>query len=152
MYDQKLSVFNFLATVVYEAEALGINHEKIFHSIQGEKARAVVPAVVTNQINKTADLVVAADPGSNSEEILNFTLRRMGNLIFRSFDEETFVGVHQTPCKSYLDYKRKQVDSWYFGSDDEGDTKDSNKDIKKNISASFKKFLQLPLNKYAPME
>lgn len=30
--DQKQSVVNFLATIVYEAEQLGITHEKIFYS------------------------------------------------------------------------------------------------------------------------
>ena len=28
--DQKLSIVNFLSTVVFEAEQLGINYEKIF--------------------------------------------------------------------------------------------------------------------------
>ena len=30
--DQKQSVVNFLASIVYEAEQLGINYEKIFYS------------------------------------------------------------------------------------------------------------------------
>ncbi len=31
-YDQKMTIVNFLATVVAEAEALGISYERIFHS------------------------------------------------------------------------------------------------------------------------
>lgn len=31
--DQKQSIVNFLATVVYEAELLGLNYEKIFSNV-----------------------------------------------------------------------------------------------------------------------
>jgi hypothetical protein len=43
------------------------------------------------------------------------------------------------PCRNFLEYRRRRVDKYYFGSDDDGEQKD----LKKNVSASFKKFLQL---------
>jgi hypothetical protein len=47
--------------------------------------------------------------------------------------------VHVKPCKDYLEYKRRRVDKYYFGSDDDGDAKD----LRKIVSASFKKFVQM---------
>lgn len=42
------------------------------------------------------------------------------------------------PASNLLEYKRRKVDAYYFGSDDEGEIKD----LRKNISTSFKKFQQ----------
>lgn len=46
---------------------------------------------------------------------------------------------HIRPCKDYLELKRRKVDLYYFGSDDEGEVKD----LRKNIATSFKKYQQL---------
>jgi hypothetical protein len=60
-------------------------------------------------------------------------------LLIRSFEQDEEETYHVKPCKDYLEYKRRKIDRYYFGSDDEGETKD----IRKNISVSFKKFQQL---------
>jgi hypothetical protein len=46
---------------------------------------------------------------------------------------------HVKPCKDYLELKRRRVDGYYFGSDDELEAKDT----KKNIAVSFKRYLQM---------
>lgn len=46
---------------------------------------------------------------------------------------------HVKPCRDYLELKRRKVDRYYFGSDDEGEVKD----LRKNIAASFKKYQQV---------
>ena len=60
-------------------------------------------------------------------------------MLIRTFDEEESVTEHVKPCKDYLQLKRRKVDAYYFGSDDEGEIKDT----KKNVAASFKRYLQM---------
>ena len=60
-------------------------------------------------------------------------------MLIRTFEEEESPVFHVKPCQNYLEYKRRKVDGYYFGSDDEGDIKD----LKKNVSASFKKWQTL---------
>jgi hypothetical protein len=43
--DQKQSMFNFLSTVVYEAELLGLSYEKIFNNAPYDKPRTLVAPV-----------------------------------------------------------------------------------------------------------
>lgn len=57
----------------------------------------------------------------------------------RSFKEELNPIHHVRPCKDFLELKRRKVDGYYFGSDDEGETKD----VRKTITNSFKKFQQM---------
>ena len=67
------------------------------------------------------------------------SLYRYNDLILRTFEEEESPTYHVRPCRDYLDFKRRKVDRYYFGSDDEGEVKD----LRKTISTSYKKFLQL---------
>ena len=77
---------------------------------------------------------------------MDIQVSRLGNYILREWDninkeERT---EYMKPCHDYLEYKRRAVAEHYYGSDDEGEAKD----IKKNISTSFKKFMQIQqLNK-----
>jgi hypothetical protein len=77
----------------------------------------------------------------NPEEYLGVSLWRSDNLLVRCFSEEGAPLYHVKPCKDFLELKRRRVDKYYFGSDDEGEVKD----LRKNISASFKKFQQLQM-------
>ena len=66
-------------------------------------------------------------------------LRRHEKLLMREWEEDEEPVHHVRPCRDFLEYRRRKVDKYYFGSDDEGEQKD----LRKNISTSFKKFLQL---------
>jgi hypothetical protein len=69
------------------------------------------------------------------------SLCKYNDFILRSFEEDESPVQHVKPCKDFLEYKRRRVDEYYFGSDDDGDAKD----LKKNIASSFKKFMQMQL-------
>lgn len=75
----------------------------------------------------------------SDELVMNVSLRKFEDKIYRSFSEEEEDTHHIKPCKDYLEYKRRKVDKYYFGSDDEGEVKD----LRKIISTSFKKFVQM---------
>lgn len=73
------------------------------------------------------------------EQFWRFSLEKFQDMLIRRFEEEESPVHHVRPCKDYLELKRRKVDMYYFGSDDEGEVKD----LKKNISTSFKKYQQV---------
>ena len=62
----------------------------------------------------------------------------MNNTIFRTLDYEIYSEPFQKMPTTYFDYELMMLKNYYYGDDDEGDYKD----LKKNVSQSFKKFLQ----------
>ena len=62
----------------------------------------------------------------------------MENTIYRTLDYETYSEPYRKIPTNYFEYKLMMIKNSYFGDDDEGDYKD----LKKNVSQSFKKFLQ----------
>ena len=73
------------------------------------------------------------------EQFMKFSLSIYDDMLIRTFDEEESPVFHIKPCTDYLDLKRRKVDRYYFGSDDECETKD----LKKNVSTSYKKWQNL---------
>ena len=77
---------------------------------------------------------------------MNFDLEVNNGYVYRSLKEKelSLLNVNDkssdepTTYNSFLDYKIGSVENSYFGEDDEGDFKD----LKKNISSNFKRFLQ----------
>lgn len=62
----------------------------------------------------------------------------MENTIYRTLDYENYSEPYRKIPTNYFEYKLTLIKNSYFGDDDEGDYKD----LKKNVSQSFKKFLQ----------
>lgn len=91
--DQKQSVVNFLATIVYEAELLGINYQKIFY-----------PTVkaIPQPIPSIPEPIPDPQPKPTDEEPLSVSLMRIEDKIIRSFSEDESETVHVKPCKDYL--------------------------------------------------
>jgi hypothetical protein len=83
-------MINFLSTVVYEAEALGISHEKIFYSSNSfvDKPKIVVPPVGGNFIPQE----IIQEPPQESKIIdeahLDFSVRKFESKIYRTFSED----------------------------------------------------------------
>jgi hypothetical protein len=137
--DQKQSVVNFLASIVYEAEQLGISHEKIFYAGNSfvEKPKPLpLPGVLVAQesVHELPVEVKVAD-----EAPFSMSLLRVEDKLIRCLSEDEEETVHVKPCRDYLEYRRRRVDKYYFGEDDEGEVKD----LRKLVSASFKKFVQM---------
>ena len=139
--DSAQSLVNFLASVVADSESLGLSYEKIFNpaSVAGPGSGG--------RIDKGQEPIISEpgkiDPPKQPEQYVDMSLSRFGDFILREFEGREGPEVEQReyvkPCRNYLEYKRRAVAAHYYGSDDEGETKD----LKKNISASFKKFMQL---------
>lgn len=140
--DQKQSIVNFLSTVVYEAEMLGLSYEKLFSNLafggQGKPRPVdkVSPPVVGDLVPVVEKM---EEEPKNPESYIHFSLERFEDMLIRTFDEQESPVHHIRPCKDYLELKRRKVDLYYFGSDDEGEVKD----LRKNIATSFKKYQQL---------
>lgn len=102
--DQKQSIFNFLATVVYEAETLGLSYEKIFNNAPYDKPRAVSPLPGSGPDIKPA--VFPADPVEvvkEPEQFWKFSLERFQDMLIRRFEEDEESPVHHVrPCRDYL--------------------------------------------------
>lgn len=68
-------------------------------------------------------------------------LYRDDNTIYRTFneiDEEEDEREYFKVPKDIFEYRAKEMQYYYYGSDDEGESKD----LRKNISINFKKFQQ----------
>jgi hypothetical protein len=147
--DQKQTVANFLATVVYEAEALGISYEKVYYPnnslvLEKFKSTAQVISSLPSSVALPPEQLLYERPMMEEEvrspeNVVGMSLQRHGQLLVREWEEEESPQHHVRPCRDFLEYKRRRVDKYYFGSDDDGECKD----LRKNISTSFKKFMQL---------
>ena len=70
---------------------------------------------------------------------MKFSVSMYDDMLIRTFEEEDSPIFHIKPCSDYLELKRRKVDRYYFGSDDECETKD----LRKNVSTSYKKWQNL---------
>lgn len=71
---------------------------------------------------------------------MNMNLYRDKDTIYRSLsptEEETTPTYVKSP-KDLFEFKQRELQSYYYGSDDEGDIKD----LRKNIAIGFKKYQQ----------
>ncbi len=86
--DQKQSVVNFLASIVYEAEQLGISHEKIFYagnSFVDKPKPITVPGALVQQ-DSMVEMPVEVKP--LDEAPLNMSLMRVEDKLIRCFSED----------------------------------------------------------------
>ena len=136
-YDQKLSVAEFLSTVIFNAEQFGLSYEKIF--TEKNTIRAVTPSPpphIAEPIN-----IFPKDEPTDAEKGQPHQLKlyRDGSTLYRLLDGDDENEPYQKIPKSYFDFLRQDIRGYYYGDDDEGDFKD----LKKNISQSYKKFQQM---------
>lgn len=94
--DQKQTVVNFLASVVYDAELLGISYEKIFYpnnSLVQEKsktaAQAVSASIMPAPLSFPAEQLpyeLPQEEQRNPENLLEISLLRHGELVLRKWE------------------------------------------------------------------
>jgi hypothetical protein len=169
VFDQKTTAANFLATVVSFAEHFGVNYESIFanslslgsnsqlfQAFKNDEYIPQPPAFHRQQSTGrfTVDLKLNEKdetPLVNQAEYLNIDLEVHRPFVFRTFDssnllsntsdrsssEELTTANTMTTYHNFFDFKLSSVANCYFGDYDDGDFKD----LKKNISGNFKRFL-----------
>lgn len=89
--DNKQSIINFLSTVVFEAEALGISHEKIFYSSNSfvDKPKVIVPPVGGGSFI-VPDIIpdIPQEFKVVDEAHLDFSVKKFESKIYRTFSED----------------------------------------------------------------
>lgn len=84
--NQRESIANFLASVVYEADKLGISHDNIFQIVEN------LPFLknLSHQSSKLIEEIPQLEQ-ERAEEIVSthmFSIKKYGDLLVRSFSED----------------------------------------------------------------
>lgn len=111
-YDQKQSIAEFLSSVTSIADSFGLSYERVFSDKQVPKQPAVQERPIVEEVEVPDEKC----------DFMTMNLFRNNDTIYRTFnhsEEETETSFIKSP-KDIFEYKARELQIYYYGSDDEG--------------------------------